>query len=84
MPMEKVNHKQNSPGNTNVDDDEDSMAEFMQEMNNVQPTKQTENKSLGGKSLPAVKQTKLEFAEVKPTKTVASKQVSLSNWMGKK
>ncbi len=61
------------------------MAQFMQEMNEKVPVaKSIEKQSLGGKSLPAVKQTKLEFAKVEPSKTVASKQGNLSSWFGKK
>lgn len=56
----------------------------MMEMMNEEAKKPNEKPSLGAKSLPAVKQTKLEFGKPDATKSVATKQGSLFGWMGKK
>jgi hypothetical protein len=53
-------------------------------MMNQEAKKAAEKPSISVKSLPAVKQTKLDFGKPVDTKTVASKQGSLFGWMGKK
>ncbi len=56
----------------------------MMEMMNQDAKKASEKSSIGAKSLPAVKQTKLEFGKPEAIKSVATKQVNLFGWMGKK
>ena len=53
-------------------------------MMNQDAKKANEKPSIGAKSLPAVKQTKLEFSKPEATKSVANKQGNLFSWMGKK